>query len=58
MPDLPVQPLQLYNIAADPGETHDLAMDHPDRLDRMSCELEAWYWDVERDRATIESIWE
>ena len=30
---------QLYNLASDPGEQHDLAAEHPERVQRMLAEL-------------------
>ncbi len=30
---------QLYNLANDPGEQHDLAAEHPERVRRMLAEL-------------------
>jgi len=49
----PPPPAQLYNIADDPREQHDLAEADPDRAHRMRCELETWFEQVEADRATI-----
>ena len=49
----PPPPAELYNIADDPQEQHDLAETHPDRANRMLRELETWFEDVEADRATI-----
>lgn len=56
--DIPLQPLQLFNLAEDASEETNLADAYPDRVARMARELEAWYCDVERDRSMIESIWE
>lgn len=47
--DLPL----LFNLRNDPLEEHDLSEQHPDILRRMSCELDNWFEDVERDRASI-----
>ncbi len=41
---------ELYNIDEDPYENTDLAARHPDRVDRMKGELEAWFEAVEADR--------
>ena len=41
---------ELYNLAADPGETHDLAVDRPDLLSEMLRELQQWIAD-RRDEA-------
>lgn len=34
-------PLQLYNVADDPGEQHDLAADHPDRVEQFEQYLQS-----------------
>ena len=47
------EPPQLYNLAADPGESHDLAAAEPDRVRRMLGALEAWFEEVEADRRRI-----
>jgi len=47
------EPLELYNLAEDPGEANDLAAREPDRVHRMQTALENWFEDVERERATI-----
>ena len=44
---------QLYNIADDPQEQHDLAEADPTRAHRMLRELDTWFEQVEADRATI-----
>src|SRR5207253_2490715 len=38
--------LQLYDVAADPGEQHDLAAAEPARVARMEADLIAWFEDV------------
>jgi arylsulfatase A len=43
-------PAQLFDVAADPGETTDLAAAEPARVARMEAELAAWFEDVEADR--------
>jgi arylsulfatase A len=52
IPDPPPAP-ELYNLAADPGEQHDLAGAHPDRAARMARRLETWFETVEAERAAI-----
>jgi len=49
----PPPPAELYNIARDPGETHDLAREEPARAARMLRELETWFERVEAERRTI-----
>jgi arylsulfatase A-like enzyme len=33
---------QLYNIPEDPAEAHDLAAEHPDIVNKLAAEAEAW----------------
>ena len=33
--------MQLYNLAEDPAEQHDVAADHPDIVSRLSTLLES-----------------
>jgi arylsulfatase A len=47
-------PSRLYDLDADPGEEHDLAAAHPDRVRRMESALTAWFEDVEHDRRSID----
>ena len=49
--------IELYNVAEDPGEEHNLAGRHPDLARRMLCELETWFEEVEQERATIDDEW-
>ena len=44
------EPPELYNLANDPGEEHDLAEANPDRVHQMLRELETWFEEVEADR--------
>jgi arylsulfatase A len=53
----PPPPPELYNIASDPLETENLADEHPDVVQRLLRELETWFEEVERERATIEDEW-
>ena len=48
----PPEPPQLYDLAADPGEQHDLSAVHPQRVAMMLCALESWFEDVEAERLT------
>ncbi|MBD3385509.1 sulfatase-like hydrolase/transferase [candidate division KSB1 bacterium] len=47
-------PAELYNIAQVPLERTNLAEQHPDRVRRLLHDLENWFEDVERERATIQ----
>ncbi len=51
-PQVP-EPPELYDLANDPGEQHDLATRHPGRMRRMLGELECWFEEVEADRRSI-----
>lgn len=44
------QPWELYDIAADRTELHDLASQHPDRVARLTAAWEKWATDVGVDR--------
>jgi arylsulfatase A len=48
-----VPPAELYNLADDPGETADVAGEHPDRARKMLSELETWFEEVEGERQNI-----
>ena len=48
---------QLFDIEADPSESHDLAAAEPARVRRMQSELATWFENVESDRATIHDNW-
>lgn len=39
--------VHLYNLAEDIGEQHDVAADHPQRVERMREKLHAWYETVD-----------
>ncbi|NBS58641.1 MAG: hypothetical protein EBS65_16670, partial [Betaproteobacteria bacterium] len=49
----PSAPPELYNLADDPNEAHDLATAEPQRVQRMLRALETWFEDVEAERLTI-----
>jgi len=53
----PPPPPELYNIADDPLEEHDLAAEQPGRVRRMLTELETWFEQVEADRAAAGGPW-
>lgn len=50
-------PAELYNIAEDPCETKNFADTYPEILHRLMCDLENWFDDVEKERATIDDQW-
>ncbi len=37
---------ELYNLADDPGEQHDLAREHPRRMEQLAAELRRWWQQV------------
>jgi arylsulfatase A-like enzyme len=53
----PPVPPELYNIIEDPLEQENLADKYPRRAQKMLHDLEAWFEDVEADRATINDDW-
>jgi arylsulfatase A len=44
---------ELYNIADDPLETENVAARNPDKVHRLLRDLETWFEEVEKERATI-----
>jgi len=44
----PSDPLELYDVLADPEEQHDLVESEPERAARMRSELDAWNRSVDR----------
>ncbi len=52
--DLPEPPApQLFNLDDDPYERNDLAAKHPDRVEAMMREYDAWFQEVEAERLSI-----
>lgn len=45
----PPAPPELYDIARDPGETRDLAEQHPDLVARLAGAADAWFAEVVRE---------
>ncbi len=45
--------VELYDLAADPGESHDLALSDPDRAAAMNDALTRWHQDVQAGFPTI-----
>jgi len=37
---------ELYNIAADPGETKDLSLEHPEVVEQMKKQYDKWFTEV------------
>ena len=48
---------ELYDIAEDPLEQTNLADRYPDKAQKLLCELETWFEEVEAERATIDDVW-
>jgi arylsulfatase/arylsulfatase A len=44
------EPAQLFDIEADPGETRDVAADHPELVATMGAEYDAWFDEVSSTR--------
>ncbi|MEM9110295.1 MAG: sulfatase-like hydrolase/transferase [Planctomycetota bacterium] len=42
-PQRPHTPLELYHVGRDPGQTRNVAADHPEILDAMRTHYEEWY---------------
>lgn len=53
----PPPPAELYHIADDPLEQHDRAADESATVERLTRDLEAWFAEVEAERATIDDEW-
>jgi arylsulfatase A len=47
--DAGATPWQLYDMESDPGETKDIAADHPDIVKQLSDQYDAWFADISRD---------
>jgi len=47
--DASATPWQLYDMEADPGETNDIADDHPDIVMQLSEQYDAWFDDISRE---------
>jgi arylsulfatase A-like enzyme len=51
-----VKGTELYNLDGDPGQTHDVASQHPDLVARMRRHYEAWWAQVEPTLNEFERI--
>lgn len=49
--------LELYNLAADPGERTDLAKQEPTRAQRMAKQIRDWFSDTQRDATPQPGGW-
>ena len=47
------RPPELFHLAEDPLEQHNLAEIYPDRTSRMVNKLETWFEEVETERLRI-----
>lgn len=47
------EPYSLYDLAKDPGETEDIAADHPELVRQMAGKLEAWRKEVGAGEMTV-----
>jgi hypothetical protein len=48
---------ELYHLAQDPYEQHDLAEAHPEKLAQMQAELANWFEEVNRERRQLPEVW-
>lgn len=48
---------ELFNIREDPLEQTNLAQQHPEVVRRLLRDLEVWFEQVERERASISDVW-
>ena len=46
--DASATPWQLYDMEKDPGQTKDIAADHPDIVQQLSARYDAWFADISR----------
>ncbi|MBN2046649.1 MAG: hypothetical protein JW750_02300 [Anaerolineaceae bacterium] len=52
----PPQP-ELYHLAEDPLEQHNVADQYPNLVSRMLTDLETWFEEVEAERQKIDDRW-
>ena len=46
----------LFDVGRDAGERDDLAARHPDRVQKLKAQLEAWEKDVDADAAKVNQV--
>ena len=46
--DASATPWQLYDMEKDPGQTKDIAAEHPDIVQQLSARYDAWFADISR----------
>jgi hypothetical protein len=44
--DASATPWQLYDMETDPGQSHDIAAEHPDLVKQLSAQYDAWFSDI------------
>jgi arylsulfatase A-like enzyme len=47
--DASATPWQLYDMETDPGQTQDIAKEHPDLVQELAAKYDAWFADISRD---------
>jgi len=47
---------ELFDLAADPGEEHDVADDHPRRVGTLDALLDTWHGETPRNQATAQDL--
>lgn len=47
---------ELYNIADDPGEEHNLAGENPEKREALETQLEAWHQQTPRNQSTADAL--
>lgn len=44
--DVETEPPRLFDLRSDPGEQHDLAIEYPDKVRRLTAQYDAWFAEV------------
>jgi arylsulfatase A len=50
--------VEVFNLAADPGETTDISAQHPDRVQQLRTRLNAWRRDTDANAPVANPEWE